>query len=150
MKFLLPCFLLAAFFSTNAFATHAYRSENCKSQTHELNYKGNYPVGGMYGVSLLGQEEDDTPALPLYDASETPNSLEDADVIFTEGDSKILSQKPTSHDCYFDHDEWTSEKTIEVNLISPEAAKKLGLKQGDKMVFTCEESTDYPNGKDCE
>lgn len=149
-KMLLPCFLLATFFSTNAFATHAYRSENCKSLTHELDYKGNYPWGGMYGVSLLGQEENDTPALPQYDGSDKPNTLEDADMIFTEGDSTILHQEPTVHDCWFDHDKWTSEKTVKINLISPEAGKKLGLKSGDKMTFTCEESTDTPNGNECE
>lgn len=147
-KILLPCFLLAAFFSNNAFATHAYRSENCKSKTHDLNYKGNYPVGGMYGIALAGQDAD-TPALPLFDTSETPNTLEDADVIFSETSSKVIELGPASNDCGFDHEEWKSEKIVEINLISNDAAKNLGLKQGDKLNFICEESTDYPNGSEC-
>lgn len=122
----------------NAFATHAYRSQNCKSTTHNLAYKGNYPVGGMYGISLVGQETD-IPALPLLD-SETPNGLEDAEVIFSEN---------SSNNCGFDNEEWTSEKTIEINLISPSASHELGLKKGDKLLFICEESTDYPNGSEC-
>jgi len=145
-KILLPVILLI---STNAFATHAYRSENCKSATHDLPYKGNYPVGGDYGISLAGQESD-IKALPLYDAEETPTTLEDTDVVFNEVSSKILTQAPTTNECYFEHDEWTSEKVIEISLLTPEAATALGLKQGDKITFICEETTDYPNGNNCE
>lgn len=148
MKNLLPCFLFATLFSNNAFATHAYRSENCKSTTHELNYKGNYPVGGMYGISKAGQEND-TSALPLFDASETPNTLEDADVIFSEISSEIIEVGPSSNDCGFDHEEWKSVKVVEINLISNDAAKNLGLSQGYKLTFVCEETTDYPNGGEC-
>lgn len=146
-KILLPGFLLLSLISNNAFATHAYRSENCKSQTHDLVYKGNYPVGGMYGISLSGQDTD-VSALPLFDSSETPNGLEDADVIFSENSSKIIKTGTPSSDDGFDHEEWTSEKVVEINLISTEAAQKLSLKTGDKLTFTCEESTDYPNGSD--
>jgi hypothetical protein len=147
-RILFPCFFLATFMSNNAFATHAYRSENCKSKTLDLAYKGNYPVGGMYGVSLAGQDTD-TPALPLFDTSEAPNSLDDADVIFTENSSIVTEQGETTSDCGFDHTEWKSEKIIEINLISNDAAKNLSLNQGDKLTFICEESTDYPNGSDC-
>lgn len=145
---LLPAFLLVTFFSNNAFARHAYRSESCTSTTHDLYYKGNYPVGGMYGMTLKGQEEETT-ALPLFDASETANTLEDANVIFNEVSSKITEQAPTSNDCWFEHDEWKSEKIVEILSISDESSKKLNLKAGDKMTFICEESTDYPTGNDC-
>ncbi|MBC7539001.1 MAG: hypothetical protein H7281_09280 [Bacteriovorax sp.] len=147
-RILLSYLLLSMFISSNAFATHAYRSENCKSTTLDLAYKGNYPIGGMYGISLPGQEED-IPALPLFDTSETPNSLENADVIFTENSSIVTEQGETTSDCGFDHTEWKSEKIIEINLIANDAAKNLSLKQGDKLTFICEESTDYPNGSDC-
>lgn len=146
-KVLIPACLLLAIVSSNAFATHAYRSQNCKSTTHDLVYKGNYPVGGMYGISLAGQEAD-VPALPLWD-SETPNGLEDAEVIFSEKSSNVIKKGESSSDCGFDHEEWTSEKTIEINLISTSASHELGLKKGDKLSFICEESTDYPNGSEC-
>lgn len=147
-RILLPGFLLLTLLSTNAFAAHAYRSENCKSKTHDFYYKGNYPVGGMYGISLAGQSSDVT-ALPLFE-SETPNSLEDADVIFSEKSSKVIEEVKTTIDCGFDHEEWKSEKVIEVNLISKDAANNLSLKQGDKITFICEETRDYPNGTECD
>jgi len=148
MKTILLPVLFLSFFSNNAFAIHAYRTEDCTSTTHDLYYKGNYPIGGMYGITLKGQEEETT-ALPIFDASETPNTLEDANVIFNEVSSKITEQSPTTNECLFDHDEWESEKIIEVLSISNESSKKLNLKQGDKITFTCVESTDYPNGKEC-
>jgi hypothetical protein len=146
-RFLFSCFVMSLT-TTNAFATHAYRSEDCKSKDHELFYKGNYPVGGMYGILKTGEEE--ISALPLFDVSETPNSTLDADVIFNELDSKVIEETPTTSDCGFDHTEWTSEKTIEISLITDDAAKKLGLKKGEEIKFFCSESTDYPNGTDCE
>lgn len=153
MKFLLPLVLsmITAFFSQNAFAIHAYRSEVCKSETLSLVYKGNYPVGGMYGISLLASssEEEDTTALPLDDGS-YQSTLEDANFIFEEISSIKLTEKPTENDCYFDHEEYTTQKVLEVSLISVDAAKKLGVKQGDKILFTCEETFDFPNGNTCE
>lgn len=152
MRFLLPLFmtaLMTALFSGNAFAIHAYRSENCKALNHTLDYKGNYPVGGMYGISLNSNPEEDTTALPLTDGEYT-NTLDDAEVIFNELTSVVLEEKTPVNDCYFDHQEWTSEKVIEVKLISKDAAKKLGLNEGDKITFICQETTDYPNGNTCE
>ncbi len=141
--------LVAALFSSNAFATHAYRGENCKSLTHKLDYLGNYPIGGSYGMSVIGTEADNTKALPLFDKSETPNTLEDADVIFSEVSSKIIEQAQSSKDCDFDYEEWKSEKIIEIKLILSEGVKNLGLNQGDKITFICEESTAYPNRSNC-
>ncbi len=140
--------MLTLFISTNAFATHAYRSEHCKSVTHNLDYKGNYPYGGMYGISLPNEEEDTT-ALP-QEVGETPMSLEDAEVIFRQIDYKITEDAGEVNECYFDHREWKSEQTIIIDLISNDAAKKLGLKAGDKITFICEETTDFPNGNNCE
>ena len=146
-KVFLPGILLLTFISSNAFAAHAYRSENCKSKTHELGYKGNYPFGGMYGISLSGQDSDIS-ALPLFDF-EIPNSLEDAEVIFSEKSSRVVKEGVETNDCGFDHKEWTSQKVIEINLISNDAAKKLGIQQGDKLTFICEESSDIPNNSEC-
>lgn len=148
MKKLLLSLSLTVLVSQNAFAIHAYRSETCTSKDHTLDYKGNYPVGGMYGISLNSDLEDYTPALPKEDG-EYQTTLEDADVIFNEISSKVTEESKPVSECYFDHDEWKSEKVIEVSLISESAAKKLGLKQGDKITFTCEETTDYPNGNNC-
>jgi hypothetical protein len=143
----LSALAILSIMSSSAFATHAYRSESCKSATHELFYKGNYAIGGDYGIKTIDQTED-IKALPLND-SETTNTLDDAEVIFNEGDSKITKEIETTSDCGFEHQEWRSEKEITINLISTEASKILGLKSGDKMTFTCEESFDMPDGSDC-
>jgi len=146
-KILFAGCLLLGLVSNSAFATHAYRSEICKSKNHNLTYKGNYPVGGMYGISLARQDID-VPALPLFD-SETPNTLEDGEIIFSVKLSRVIEKGEISKDCGFDYEEWTSEKNIEVNLISNEAAEKLDLKQGDRLRLICEESTAFPNGTEC-
>lgn len=148
-KILLPVFLFTTLFSNNVFAIHAYRTEDCTSKTHELYYTGNYPIGGMYGIKLKDQEEE-TIALPLFDASETPNTLEDADVIYKEVFSVSTKPRPGKDNCWFDHEEWKSKKIIKILSISEESSKKLNLKKGDKMVFTCKESTDYPSGNECD
>jgi hypothetical protein len=147
---LLSCSLLTIFFCSNAFA-HAYRNEYCESDTLKLIYEGNYPYGGSYVISLLETEGEYTLARPLYDYddSKTPNTLESADVIFSKISTKVTEVGPTSSDCWFDHKEWKSEKIIEVNLINEVASKNLGLKQGDKIIFKCEEDSDIPNGKEC-
>jgi len=147
-KCLLSLFLFSVLFNQNAFARHAYRSEDCKMKDLSLVYKGNYPVGGMYGISRDGQEEDET-ALPLFDG-EYQNTLEDANVIFTEMNSKILEETPPVSECGFEHTEWKSEKVISIDLITDDASKKLGLKAGEKFTFICEESTDYPDDSECE
>lgn len=137
--------ILLSLFSTNAFATHAYRSEYCSSKTLNLYYKGNYPVGGMYGISLIN-DKNEIIALPLYDVSETPTTLdEEVQVVFDEKSSTVIEKTPMTNDGSFDHEEWISEKTIEISLISDDASLKLGLKQGDQIEFRCEESTDYPS-----
>lgn len=147
-KILLPVSLLLTLVSSNAFAAHAYRSEVCKSTTHDLVYNGNYPIGGLYGISLVDLNQNIS-ALPTYDTEDAPYSLEDADVIFSTPSSKIIERSEVTSDCGFEHEEWKSETTIEISLISADAAKKLGLKQGDKITFICEESTDYPDGSEC-
>lgn len=144
----LPVLILTNLITQSAFAMHAYRDESCKSKKHELYYKGNYPVGGMYGVTLLGQDEE-VSAYPSFEPSGTPNSLEDADVIFEEVSSRKISRTKTTSDGCFEHEEWRSKKTIKVTLISEEASQKLGLKQGEKIKFTCDESFDFPVGTDC-
>lgn len=146
---LLPVFLFTILFSNNVFAIHAYRTEDCTSKTHELYYTGNYPIGGMYGIKLKGQEED-VSALPLFDASETPNTLEDAEVIYKELFSAATKKRRDKDNCWFEHDEWKSKKIIKILSISEESSKKLKLKKGEKIIFTCHESTDYPSGNECD
>lgn len=146
MKLLIPLLLLSLQ-STNAFARHAYRSEECTSTTHNLSYKGNYPIGGLYGFSVKGEEE--VSAYPLYD-SETASTLDDAEVIFEDKSWAETSERVPTVDCDFDHEEWTSEKVIEISLITTDASKTLGLKKGDQIHFTCVETTDYPNANSCE
>lgn len=70
--------------------------------------------------------------------------------MFKELTSINITEPVEDKQCDFDHSEWTSKKVIEIGLISEEASKKLGLKKGDMLTFTCEETTDYPNGNDCE
>lgn len=149
MKHLLTFFLFSTF-ATSAFATHAYRSENCVSTTHTLNYLGNYPFGGMYGMSLPNIENSEVSALPLNNDGEAQSTLEDAEVIFNSLDYKITSDSGEEEQCFFSHREWKSETVIEVSLISKQAAESLGLKAGDKITFICEETTDFPNGNNCE
>lgn len=148
MKRILSVSLFLTLISSNAFAMHAYRSEFCKSTTHNLTYNGNYPIGGLYGISLVDQDQNIS-ALPTYDTEDAPYSLEDADVIFATPSSKVIERSEVTSDCGFEHEEWKSETTIEISLISADAAKNLGLKKGDKITFICEESTDYPDGSEC-
>lgn len=148
-RILLPAFLLLSLFSSNAFATHAYRSESCTSPTHDLYYDGNYPVGGNYMFSLKGQNQQ-VVTLPLWDVEDYHNTLEDADVVFDTLNRIDFDRSEITNDGWFDHEEWKSESTIQISLITPEASQKLGLKQGDKITFTCDESTDYPNRTETE
>ncbi len=144
-KYLFPLMILTGLFSQASYATHAYRSENCVSSSHSLNYLGNYPFGGDYALSTVGHENDDDiiRALPLYQE-------EDADVVFDTSNEVVVSQEPTVHDCWFDHDEWKSTKDVSIIKITEEASAKLGLKQGDVLSFSCDETTDYPNGNTCD
>ncbi|MBY0414075.1 MAG: hypothetical protein K2Q18_07910 [Bdellovibrionales bacterium] len=146
-RLLLPILFVSAFLSKNAFATHAYRSEDCTSSTHNLFYKGNYPLGGMYGMTLVNQEEE-TSALPTEDVEN--NTLEDAEILFTEIATTITSVPVERTECYFDHTDWSSEKVIEISDITALGVNNLGLKKGDRITFTCKESTDFPNGNRCD
>lgn len=139
--------VVVSLLSSSAFA-HAYRTEVCKSGSHELIYKGNYPVGGDYGIKLLGEEED-VLSLPVFNGSETENTLEDAEVIFNENSTKVLSQSAPTSDCGFEHSERLSEKEIEIKLITKEASKRLNLKSGEKIIFSCEETFDFPDNSEC-
>lgn len=148
-RILLPVFLLASLISSNTFAAHAYRDESCVSSTHTLAYTGNYPIGGLYVISLIDQDQD-VLALPLWDTEDYTNTLEDADVIFDTTARREFDRTEITNDGWFDHEAWKTETTIEISLIAPEASKKLGLKQGDKVTFICDESTDYPNRTETE
>ena len=63
------------------------------------------------------------------------NTLDNADVIYTEMSSKRTSRIRSSNKvCEFDHQHWKS---------------RMGLKKGSKLEFKCSESFDYPTQKDC-
>ena len=140
-KSLLLAFTILTTLTSNAFANHAYRSQSCTSEKFDLAYLGNYPVGGMYGLSP-SNSENQVSALPSDDTVMTDVN---AEVIFTELSSVNIGEAKESKDCDFDHTEWKSKKVIEMTSVSAEAAK-IGLKQGDKITFICEETLDYPNG----
>jgi hypothetical protein len=147
-KLFLPVFALITFFSQNAFAIHAYRSEHCVAESHELNYMGSQMVGGYYGYILPGVE-DYIKAYPLIDG-DTTSTLEDADVLFTELSWENTKPPVMTDACEFNQEVWFTKKVIEVNLISSEASRKLELKSGDKITYLCEETFDLPNGTECE
>ncbi len=149
-KLTVSAFLLVSFFSANTFAMHAYRSMNCTSESLNFNYLGNYPMGGDYSITKKS-EESKANALPLVSESdERHNTLEDAGILFNVVSSEDLGEKIEDKDCGFDHTEWTSKKVVEISLISSEATSELGLVAGQKILFTCNESTDYPNGISCD
>ena len=123
---------------------------NCTSDKLKLDYLGNYPVGGDYALSTLDNKIT-IKALPLIEpADDRENSLEDAEMIFNVVKNDIITTPVTTSDCDFDHTEWTSKQVVNVKLISSEASAKLGITAGEKITFTCAESTDYPNGNRCE
>lgn len=142
---------LATLLSSPAFAIHAYRSMDCTSTSHQLHYKGNYPVGGDYGLTRIAERESsEVLALPnepeIYDEA----SLNAAGVVFSETSSRNLGPVQRAEECSFDHEEWRSEKIIRIERISADAAKLLGLRQGESLTFQCSESTDTPNGNSCD
>lgn len=144
-KYIIPFFVITSTFSQASNATHAYRSEDCVSTSHNFSYLGNYPFGGYYGFSKVGHENEEEMihALPLGD------DQEGAEIIFEKKNEVTVSKEPTEHQCWFDHDEWTSTKDISIEQISDAASKKLGLKKGDVLSIFCKETFDIPNGDHC-
>lgn len=141
------CFALAMGMASSAFATHAYRTMDCQSNDIRLNYKGNYPVGGLYAISRSGSDE----LLALPNDSETygEDELKSADVVFEIMASTNIGDVKTFPVCGFDHTEKLTSNMIKLNKVSPEAARKIGVQQGDSLKFVCVEILDTPNGKDC-
>lgn len=142
---------IALICSSQAFAVHAYYSMDCKSEQYQLRYKGNYPVGGDYGISLKGTDVEKVDALELLAlpnwGKENPygeEALKGADLVYLEK-SETIGEVKKSSACEFDHEEWTSKRVIEVERVSDLAIQKLGLKKGQKIEMMCNESTDYPS-----
>src|SRR5687767_8699352 len=98
-KTLLLTISLLSLISTNAFGTHAYRSQRCVSDKYSFNYNGNYPFGGLYGISLLNQE-DEASAASIHDEEDYKDTL-DADVMFEELTSINLKEPVEAKECYF-------------------------------------------------
>lgn len=138
--------------STSAHATHAYRSETCRSGTVTLQYQGNYPIGGYYAMAKnkADIEHDGLITLPNDDQIYGQDEIDQAEVIFSEKASKVISKVKESSECYFDYSEWTSKKLISFDKVSSKAAAELGIVKGQAMIFVCSESTAYPNGNTCE
>jgi len=135
--------------TSTAFATHAYRSEDCRatSKNLALRYTGNYPVGGDYAISQLNDKSANAELLALSMDDELDQSdYASADVVFSEVQSKNLGKSKKSSDDDFDHEEWRSRKIIKMLKVTSAASQKLGIQQGESVVFVCHESTDYPNG----
>jgi hypothetical protein len=129
--------------STSVYATHAYRSEVCQSDTHKLVYKGNYPVGGSYGLSdLKGAEE-----IELWTKEDDSKTEENEFEVINAKTIKNDTIKASCRDgdeIDFDETEFTTEKVIKFNRISTEDEKKSGMNSGSLMIFKCSENLSIP------
>lgn len=134
--------------SSSAFATHAYRSQECSAQGVKLRYTGNYPVGGAYEIYNQNANAESLKALASdEEGGDDPDSVE---VVFSTVSSVNIGDSKQSSECYFDHEEWHSRKEIKFEKVSALAAKALGLQQGTVLTMNCDESFDTPNGNHCE
>jgi hypothetical protein len=136
---------IAMLISAPAFATHSYRSEQCVSTLgdYQLVYKGNYPVGGPFGLSKRGSS-DDIELFAEGDASEE-NLLEVVHgKVVAYGQTFPTCQGDLDEGIDFKHVEWTSQKVYKFTQLSAEAEQKTGIKSGTYMIFNCKESSDTP------
>lgn len=139
--------LMLLAFSSSAFATHAYRSETCISQStnqaYKLVYKGNYPFGGAFGLSKLGSEEE----VELFQKEETADpSVNEFDVVR----GKTLSSKVTKDRCTkgdpirFRNEISKTQTVVNVSNLSAEAEAILDLKSGTYVIFNCNVEYNFP------
>lgn len=141
-------FVFTMSMTSSVFATHAYRTMDCQSNDLQLRYKGNYAVGGDYGISRSGGKE--FLALPNESEIYGDAELNSADVVFKIVSATKISEVETSEDCGFDHTEKQTRTVVNLDRVSPDAGLQLGVNQGDSVTLVCEETLDIPNGKECE
>jgi hypothetical protein len=147
MKKLLVGILLIS--STSAFATHAYRSEDCTSEVISLEYLGNYPFGGAYRVKGVKGAEEAFEAFPDYYIPDFRNSVEEADIVYEEKSSSMISMKAPTHDGCFQHTENETIDVIVIKSISDKAQEELGLSVNQKIELKCINTLDIPVGPEC-
>lgn len=134
--------------ASSAFATHAYLTQDCLSDTHKLVYQGNYPIGGSYGLSKL-QSEDQIKVWDI-DGEEENETVSLEENVFKVVESKILSSEEVKASCEgadgvaFEETNLKSEITIKLlNVLKADEAKS-GLKTGDTMKLLCDETFAMP------
>lgn len=154
-------FLIAmTLFTSPAFAIHIYGNYECSNKNIELKYDGpgsNYAVGGYSHFYAKGGNEKDR--LLSYEIREDEDSSlgesigeETLNILFSVADVKKTSDEKSdlkvgdsceAGEVDYQHIEWTSNKTIEIKDAAAVAAK-LGLKKGDQVQVSCNESMDIP------
>ncbi|WP_413287632.1 hypothetical protein [Bdellovibrio sp. HCB337] len=154
-------FLLASILCASpAFAIHLYADYHCKNGNLELNYDGpgsNYAFGG-FGHFYITKAGKTISVLSLEDISEGDSvgdvvAEEILGVLFDlhneKATSPITSDKKAGDKCEpgeidYVHTEWNSTRTIVIKEILPQASQDLGIKAGEKLTFTCQETQDTP------
>lgn len=139
--------IMLSLFASSAFATHAYRSETCLSQSttqqYKLVYNGNYPMGGSSSLSKVGSDEE----VIVWESEEQPDSSINE---FTVVSGKLLKRKVTQDKCTKDLDvtfrnEFSKLQTVvNISKLSPEDEAKLGLKSGTHIIFNCDSEFNMP------
>jgi hypothetical protein len=123
--------------SGQAMATHAYLSEECTSETHSFRYEGNYPIGVL---------------IPVTNASEGPydqDEIDSMDMLYTASDIAQTAPTEESSDDCFDTTVSHYRQTLTFQKVKAEAGNKVGITEGQSMVFDCISTSDIPNGKGC-
>jgi hypothetical protein len=145
MKFstLFAFVLVGTVTASTAFASHAYRSEDCSSAAFKFSYKGNYPIGGSYGLSKINSDKE----IELWDKKNADDSSANQFVI---EDNKVISSQEAAAPCQdgddVDFTETTSQISIKVKLtkVSGQDAQALEVKLGDVLSFQCVEIFSVP------
>jgi hypothetical protein len=153
MKTLFAAALTIFCFAPPAFAMHAYYSMECRSGAYQFRYKGNYPVGGDYGLALktarLDQDGQELLVLPNDPDTYGQDELGQAQALFTNVSSRTIGRAHESNDGCFDHSEWRSRGTVRWTHVSEQARQQLGLQENQLVTFTCNETSDIPHPTHC-
>lgn len=149
-RLLLPLIFLSSLISKNSFAKDTYKTEVCKSTNYDFVYEGGSNIGGMYAFSLRQERFDNQiSALPEIE-SDKVSTLKDAPIIFKEISATQFGEHEPSSYCGIEKREWHSEKTVQITMVSFEAAQKLGMKIGDEIEFICKVSQEIPDDSSCD
>lgn len=150
--------------SPAAFAMHTYAYYECSNKNLELKYDGpgsNYAIGGFSNfysenanspepVKVLSQQNSpDSPAEALgSETSEGPLELIFS-VLNVVKTSHVISDLKVGDSCNpdefdYQHKEWTSVRMIQIKDLAAPVVAKLGLRKGDVLHLSCQESLDIP------